>query len=235
MKPGAWNGQPVKRGNWGTWAQIETPHTAVNQSCYTCIHADDGACTLHGAVIAEIGKDYYRLCKDYVPDDFLIDGKQPRKRSRQVVKAINVARSETDIADRKRCAFKRKKECKLYFALCVNVTDCQVIAAKNTRKPEKPDRNLKIGKENQQMNVLTIARTLREEYPDQVKKIVELYDGLESAYAEIEDAILGKFGQIVKTDGMQAGIDYITGYSAFMDKIKAIKADCEMCKGDLMV
>ena len=82
-----WNGQPVKKGNWGTWAQIETP-PAVNQSCYTCIHSDENACMLLNTVISEIGKGYYKQCKHYVFDDFNDIGIS-RKRKKQMENSID--------------------------------------------------------------------------------------------------------------------------------------------------
>jgi len=60
-----WNGSPVKPGNWGTWAQIEYGRR-TKQSCYTCSHChDEISCNKTGAIIAEIGKGFFRQCAYY--------------------------------------------------------------------------------------------------------------------------------------------------------------------------
>lgn len=72
----SWNGNPVKPGNWGTWAQIETPKLHIKPSCYTCSFCDsDGACRKTGAVISEVGSNAYKTCKFY-------NGVKPKQNSK---------------------------------------------------------------------------------------------------------------------------------------------------------
>jgi len=78
-----WNGNPVKPGNWGTWAQIETPRTDKKPSCYSCSFCDsDGGCRKKGVVISEVGKNAYKSCKYY-------DGIKPQKKTQTKIKPLS--------------------------------------------------------------------------------------------------------------------------------------------------
>ena len=78
-KNGAWNGKPVQRGNWGTWAQIEYGK-GNRQSCYTCSHCNDGiSCDLKNVIISEIGKGFWRQCDSYQKASEDISEQKPSK------------------------------------------------------------------------------------------------------------------------------------------------------------
>lgn len=59
-------GSPTKKGNWGTWAVIDNPPPKAGGQCGGCIHYnEDGSCNVLPVIIHEVGRDYWRKCKEY--------------------------------------------------------------------------------------------------------------------------------------------------------------------------
>lgn len=59
-------GSPTKKGNWGTWAVIDNPPPKEGSQCGGCInYNEDGSCNVLPVIIHEVGKDYWKRCKQY--------------------------------------------------------------------------------------------------------------------------------------------------------------------------
>lgn len=59
-------GSPTKRGNWGNWAVIDNPPPKAGNQCGGCIHYnEDGSCNVLPVIIHEVGRDYWKKCKEY--------------------------------------------------------------------------------------------------------------------------------------------------------------------------
>lgn len=79
-------GSPTKKGNWGAWAVIDNPPPKAGSQCGGCIHYnEDGSCNVLPVIIHEVGRDYWKRCKQYTKKRPASDRSTLQKRDRQTV------------------------------------------------------------------------------------------------------------------------------------------------------
>lgn len=60
------SGQPVKKGNWGTWATIHYTSQSSRMSCAKCVHySSDKSCSATNQYIPEVGYNTYKMCPHF--------------------------------------------------------------------------------------------------------------------------------------------------------------------------
>ena len=129
-----WNGKPIKNGSWGTWAQIESVRNNYRQSCYTCVHCNDGECILYNVVISEIGGGFYKQCNSYLLDSFKLNHKTKNARlSRRKTDTkipINkdyILTEKTKGRSAKKCIrITKKGKCKFFLSNCIGASTCKM-------------------------------------------------------------------------------------------------------------
>ena len=243
-----WNGSPVKAGNWGTWAQIEVSNSNLRQSCYTCIHHNDGECILHNAVISEIGKGFFRQCKDYSLDDFQINTKKmhdaPKKRKRQINKSISIDTFISNEKQKGRCKNKcirytGKDNCVFFMGKCIGVNACKMYLekseSKNTKKIEYTKQKEEGKKEvvtiverqnntcervDKVSSILPIKRTMQEQFGKETKEIILAYKTIQKSYQSMIDQIQLKVSNCMKLMDFAGAQRILADFEPFAQKIK---------------
>ena len=143
-----WNGQPVKPGNWGTWAQIETPSEHKRRSCYTCVNCAEGACLIHNVVISEIGAAYWKQCEHFKQNQEKIKAIEHTFSNNG--KELDGLKSTRNTPERTRATCARyddiKQFCMFVMGTCIGANICKMYIERKPVQPEKKTKKKKKSK-----------------------------------------------------------------------------------------